>query len=101
MSAAENEFALPLLHLLLIVAGSGARSRRAIENLQRFCDDYLIGKVDIKIIDMCQEPELAVTYQVVATPMLLKLVPPPIRRIVGDLSQTDRVIDSLELDTMH
>ncbi len=83
--------------LRLMVAGSNARSRRAVENLRLICDRHLRGNVDLEVIDIYQRPELARDYQVVAVPTLLKLVPLPVRRIIGDLSDTQRVIDGLDL----
>jgi circadian clock protein KaiB len=97
MSAAEDVEDWPFYQLRLVVAGSNARSRRAIENLRRVCDDYMKGQVDLEIIDIYQQPELAQAYQIVALPTLVKLLPLPVRRIIGDLSQQDRVIRGLEL----
>ncbi len=88
----------PLFRLLLLVAGSTLRSRRAIENVRDICAKELRGNVALEIIDIHQRPELAQTYQVVAVPTLLKLLPIPLRRLVGDLSVRDRVIAGLELD---
>jgi circadian clock protein KaiB len=98
MIGAEGADPAPLYQLLLLVAGSTLRSRRAIENLRRLCDERLAGKVDLQIIDIHQRPELAVKYQVVAAPTLLKLLPLPVRHIIGDLSAEDRVMEGLELD---
>jgi len=94
--------ALPLpaqksYRLRLFVAGSTLRSRHAIENLQRVCDDQLGGQFDLEVIDVYQQPELAVEYQVIAAPTLVKLLPLPIRRIIGDLSATERVLHGLDL----
>jgi circadian clock protein KaiB len=83
--------------LLLMVAGSTPRSRRAIANLRRVCDEHLADDVDLDIIDIRQRPELARQYQVVAVPTLVKLLPPPARQIVGDLSARDRLLEGLDL----
>ena len=83
--------------LRLVVAGSTPRSRRAIENLRRICNEYLVGQVDCEIIDIYQQPGLAGTYQVIAAPTLVRMLPLPVRRIVGDLSEGDRVLRSLEI----
>jgi circadian clock protein KaiB len=85
--------------LRLIVAGSTVRSRRAIENLRHLCEQHLHGQVDLEIIDIYQQPELARQYQVVAAPTLVKLLPLPVRRIIGDLSEEDRVLRGLEVIT--
>ncbi len=83
--------------LRLVVAGSTSRSRQAIENLQRICSEHLGGRVDLEIIDIYQQPELAEKYQVVAAPTLVKLLPLPVRRLIGDLSEEDRVLRGLEI----
>ncbi|MGI4939816.1 MAG: circadian clock KaiB family protein [Janthinobacterium lividum] len=83
--------------LRLFVAGSTLRSQRSIKNLRRVCDEHLAGQVDLEVIDIYQQPELAEQYQVIAAPTLVKLLPLPVRRIIGDLSETDRVLRGLEL----
>ena len=83
--------------LRLVVAGSTERSRRAIENLRRVCADHLRGEIDLEVIDVFQHPELAEKYQVIAAPTLIKLLPLPVRRIIGDLSQGDRVLRGLDI----
>jgi circadian clock protein KaiB len=97
MSPEEGSPATPHYQLRLIVAGSNQRSRRAIENLRRVCDQHMKGEVDLEIIDIYLRPEMAQKYQVVALPTLVKLLPLPERRIIGDLSEHDRVIRGLEL----
>ena len=86
--------------LRLVVAGRTLRSQRAIENLRRICDDHLGGKVDLEVIDVYQQPELAQKYQVIAAPTLVKLLPLPIRRVIGDLSHKERVLRGLEIMTI-
>ncbi len=86
-----------LYRLRLVVAGSARRSRQAIENLRSICDSRLGGIVDLEVIDIYQQPAMAQQYQVVAAPTLLKLLPLPVRRIIGDLSQTERVLRSLDV----
>jgi circadian clock protein KaiB len=83
--------------LRLIVAGSTERSRRAIENLQSICKQHLDQRVDLEVIDIYQQPELAEKYQVLAAPTLVKVLPPPVRRIIGDLSQEARVLRGLDI----
>ena len=83
--------------LRLFVAGSTLRSQRAIENLQRVCEAQAGQTIDLEVIDVYQRPELAVRYQVVAAPTLVMLSPAPVRRIIGDLSATDRVLHGLGL----
>jgi circadian clock protein KaiB len=86
--------------LRLIVAGSTIRSRRAIENLRRVCKQHLAGKSDVEIIDIYQQPYFAKEYQVIAAPTLVKLLPLPVRRIVGDLSEEDRLLRALDLASL-
>jgi circadian clock protein KaiB len=81
--------------LRLIVAGSTIRSREAVRNLQRVCKDYLTEDSDVEVIDIYQQPALAAKYDVVAAPTLIRMLPLPVRRIIGDLSQTDRVLRAL------
>ena len=83
--------------LRLFIAGTTWLSRRAVENLRRLCDERLAGRVDLEVIDIHQQPELAVRYQVIATPTLVKLSPAPPRHIVGDLSDTMRLLRGLNL----
>jgi circadian clock protein KaiB len=83
--------------LRLIVAGSTIRSREAVQNLQRMCKDYLTGQSDVEVIDIYQQPALAAKYDVVAAPTLVRLLPLPVRRIIGDLSQTERVLRALDV----
>ncbi len=83
--------------LRLFVAGSTARSRRAIENLRQICAGPLGGNVDLEVIDIYQQPELAGPHQVLAAPTLVRLLPLPMRHIIGDLSETERVLRGLDL----
>ena len=84
--------------LRLFVAGTTANSLRAIENLRRICDVHLADRVDLEIIDIYQQPERAGQHQIVAAPTLVKVLPPPLRRIIGDLSEEQRVLRGLELE---
>jgi circadian clock protein KaiB len=83
--------------LRLVVAGVSDRSRRAIENLRRVCSEHLPEKIDLEVIDIYQHPELAEKYQIVAAPTLVKLLPLPVRQIIGDLSQEQRVLHALDI----
>ncbi|TPG49292.1 circadian clock protein KaiB [Roseomonas nepalensis] len=87
----------PPYRLRLFVAGSTVRSRQAIENLKRICREQLDGDVDLEVVDIYQQPALAERYQIIAAPTLVKLLPLPIRRIIGDLSETERVLRGLDL----
>ena len=83
--------------LRLYVTGATARSRRAIMNLDDICRQYLKGHYDLEIVDVFQKPTLAKDEQIVAAPTLIKKLPLPIRRIVGDLSDREAVLLGLDL----
>jgi circadian clock protein KaiB len=81
----------------LYVAGQSSRSLTAIANLRRLCEQYMGDRCTIEIIDLVRNPELARADQVVAIPTLVRKMPPPMRRIIGDLSATEKVLVSLEI----
>jgi circadian clock protein KaiB len=83
--------------LQLFISGSTARSQRAIGNMLRICEQHLQGRYDYEVIDVYQNPEATRELQVIATPTLVKLSPQPLRRIVGDLSDEERVLSGLNL----
>ena len=83
--------------LRLYVTGATARSRRAILNLNEICREYLGGKFDLEIIDIHQKPALAKDEQIIAAPTLIKKLPTPMRRIIGDLSDREAVLFGLDL----
>lgn len=86
--------------LKLYVTGQTACSQRAIANLRRICDEDLGDKYQMVVIDVLERPELAEDERILATPTLIKEVPPPLRRIIGDLSDRERVILDLDLRPM-
>lgn len=97
-AAVGDEAAAPRRYRLrLVIAGTTERSARAIGNLQEICRTHLADQVDLEVIDIYQQPELAEAYQVIAAPTLVKILPLPIRRIIGDLSQEDRVLRGLDI----
>lgn len=81
-----------LLRLRLYVAGEAPNSLRARANLRKICDEHFASKYELEVIDVLEHPMRALADGVVVTPMLLKLSPPPTRKIVGDLSDTDHVV---------
>lgn len=83
--------------LKLYVTGASRRSHRAIQNLKRICELHLQGRYDLEVIDLYQSPELARTAEIIAAPTLVKEIPGPMRRLIGDLSQSDRVLLLLNL----
>lgn len=84
------------VELRLYVAGQTSRSLAAIDNLRRICEKNLKGRYTIEVIDLVQTPQLARADQIVAIPTLVKKLPPPLRRIIGDLSNSERVLIGLE-----
>ena len=83
--------------LRLYVTGITSRSARAVKNLQAICDEYLKGRYDLDVIDIYQQPALTQGEQIVAAPTLIKKFPLPMRRIIGDMSNRDRVLVGLDL----
>jgi circadian clock protein KaiB len=83
--------------LCLFVTGSTPLSARAIENMQKICDENLHGRYDLEIIDVYENPEATRDLQIIATPTLVKILPEPLRRIIGDLSNKERVLAGLNL----
>ena len=83
--------------LRLYIAGQTARSLAALANLKRICDEHLEGRYRIKVIDLLEHPQLARGDQILAIPTLVRKLPPPIRKLVGDLSDTERVLVGLDL----
>jgi len=83
--------------LRLYVTGTTPRSARAIENIKRICEEHLRGHYDLQVIDVYQRPKLAADEQIVATPTLIKVLPTPLRRLIGDLSSEERVLIGLDL----
>jgi circadian clock protein KaiB len=83
--------------LRLFVTGLTPRSTRAISNLKAICNEYLLGRYDLEVIDIYQQPELTKGEQIIAAPTLIKKQPLPIRRIIGDMSRRDLVLSGLDL----
>jgi circadian clock protein KaiB len=83
--------------LKLYVTGRSPRAQRAIDNLRRLCKDELEGCYELEIIDILEHPQLAEDERILATPTLVKQLPPPLRRVIGDLSSTDKVLLGLDL----
>jgi circadian clock protein KaiB len=83
--------------LRLYVAGQTARAVTAFSNLKRICDEHLKGKYRIEIIDLLKNPQLAKGDQILAVPTLVRKLPQPVRKIIGDLSNTERVLVGLDL----
>jgi circadian clock protein KaiB len=87
-------------NLRLYVAGQTPKSLAAIANLKKLCEAHLSGRYRIDIVDLMQDPSLAQRDQIVAIPTLIRQLPEPMRRIIGDLSNTERVLVGLDLDAL-
>lgn len=85
--------------LRLYVAGRSPKCVAALENLRRFCEQRMPGQYEIEVIDLLENPRLAKDDQIVAIPTLVRKLPEPLRRIIGDLSNTDRMLVGLDLKT--
>jgi circadian clock protein KaiB len=83
--------------LRLYVAGQNARSVNAIANLKRVCEQHLQGRYAIEVVDLLEQPQLARGDQILAVPTLVLKLPEPVRKIIGDLSDTERVLVGLDL----
>lgn len=81
--------------LRLYVTGATSRSARAIANIRRICDRYLVDNYELSVVDIYIEPKAALEHQIVAAPTLLKLAPVPVRRVIGDLSDEGRTLAAL------
>lgn len=83
--------------LRLYVAGQTPKSVAALANLKRFCEEHLAGKYKIEVVDLVENPKLARSDQILAIPTLVRRLPEPIRKIIGDLSNSERVLVGLEI----
>jgi circadian clock protein KaiB len=84
-------------NLRLYTAGQSPKSLAALDNLKRVCEEHLAGRYSIEVVDLLKNPRLAKDDQIVAIPTLVRKLPEPLRRIVGDLSDTERTLVGLQL----
>jgi circadian clock protein KaiB len=83
--------------LRLFVTGSTPRSTRAIANMRKICEENLSGRYDLEVVDVYENPDATRELQIIATPTLVKILPEPLRRIIGDLSDKEKVLAGLNL----
>ena len=83
--------------LRLYIAGQSARSSSALKNLQEVCEEHLAGRYKIEVVDLLRHPQLARGDQIVALPTLVRRLPPPMKKIIGDLSNQERLLVGLDL----
>lgn len=100
-SGSENILNAPSINdryaLMLFISGMSVKSINAIENLREICDTHLEGNFDLEIIDVSQQLELALIHEIIATPTLIKIKPLPKKLIIGDLSNTNKVLNALDI----
>jgi circadian clock protein KaiB len=96
-TAAEQE----KWQLRLYTAGQTPKSLAAIRNLKKYCEEHLAGRYEIEIIDLLKNPRLAKDDQIVAIPTLVRKLPDPVRKIIGDLSDTERALVGLQLKQVN
>jgi circadian clock protein KaiB len=97
MTPATTDGASEKWNLKLYTAGQSPKSLAALDNLKRVCEQHLAGRYSIEVIDLLKNPRLAKDDQIVAIPTLVRKLPEPLRRIVGDLSDTERTLVGLQL----
>jgi circadian clock protein KaiB len=97
MMRSDSDASPPRHVLRLYVTGSTQRSTRAIANLRRVLESELPDRYDLEVVDVYENPEAAAEHQIIAAPTLIKLQPEPVQRMIGDLSDTDRVLRGLGL----
>lgn len=85
--------------LRLYITGDSPRSQRAIANLMQICDRELNNQYELKIIDVLEQPDVAEDDKIMVTPTLIKQLPPPLQRVIGDMSKTDQVLLGLDIET--
>ena len=85
--------------LKLYITGATPRSTKAIMNIRQICEEHLKGRFELEIIDIFQQPVLAKGEQIIAAPTLIKKLPLPLRRFIGDMSDTDKILIGLDLRT--
>lgn len=87
--------------LRLYVAGQSQNCIEAFSNLKNICEEYLKGKYEIEIVDLLEKPQLAKGDEIIAIPTLVRKLPPPLRKIIGDLSNRERVLVGLQMKDMR
>ena len=93
LESSEDQF----YTLRLYVIGTSPQSVRAINNIKNICEEHLQGRYELEVIDLYQQPQLAQGEQIIASPTLIKKLPLPLRRVIGDMSNEERVLVGLDL----
>jgi circadian clock protein KaiB len=87
--------------LRLYITGTTPASALAVERVRAICDEHLHGRYDLEVIDIYQMPSLAKDHQIIATPTLIKVLPAPLRRLIGNLSKAEKILFGLDLREKH
>jgi len=98
-AAAKQDRAKDVLRLY--VTGMTPKSTRAITNVQKLCEQYLKGCYELEVVDIYQQPKLAKGEQIIATPTLIKKLPLPLRKLIGDMSDTERFLVGIDLKSRN
>jgi len=93
----KNKINMEIWDLKLYVAGKTEKSVTALDNLRKYCDEFLEGKYRLEVIDLLKKPQLAEGDQIFAVPTLVRKVPQPMRKIIGDLSDKEKVLVGLNI----
>ncbi len=96
-AASDTDAAPGPYYLRLYVAGQTTKSLTAMANLKRVCEEHLAGRYEIEVIDLLKNPKLAAGDQILAIPTLVRRLPAPLKRIIGDLSNTEKVLIGLDI----
>lgn len=96
-NASDSQGRADRWNLRLYIAGRSPKSVAALENLERFCEEHMAGQYSIEVIDLLENPQLAKGDQIVAIPTLVRRLPEPLRKIIGDLRDTGRMLVGLDL----
>lgn len=97
---AEPDDAAGTYNLRLYVAGQTPKSLAAVSNLRKICEEHLAGRYAIEVVDLTQNPRLAAGDQILAVPTLVRRLPAPLKKIIGDLSDTERVLVGLDIRSL-
>jgi circadian clock protein KaiB len=97
LEKAASEKATERYVLRLYIAGMTPRSTLAIQNIRKICEEHLEGRYDLQVVDVYQQPVLAEGEQIIAAPTLIKKLPLPLRRFIGDMSRTEKLLLGLDL----
>jgi circadian clock protein KaiB len=97
LEKAASEKAAERYVLRLYIAGMTPRSTLAIQNIRKICEEHLEGRYDLQVVDIYQQPVLAEGEQIIAAPTLIKKLPLPLRRFIGDMSRTEKILLGLDL----